>query len=384
MKKILSTATLIAVTFALITSCKNHSPKENGHDHEEETAAKLQQHEEKHNSDDIILEPEVAERYGVKTSTIDSTSYNVPVRVTGQLLASPSDEMIVTATTTGVVTFGKAMMLGEHVGTGQQLATIKARTATGDNPNAQASAAIASAKRELDRLKPLLDDGIATIADYNAALAAYEAAKASYSQSAASGSVKSPCSGVVTELLATSGQFVETGTSLAKITKNTQLILRADLPESQQTKASSFQSAHVKLPSADEWIALENISGKRIDNADLPTLSGYTPIFFSLRNNGQLKAGSFVDVELTGASRSAGIIIPVKAIIEQQGSYYVFVKTGDHSYQRRRIEIGNKSGNEAEVTSGLHAGETLVTDGASALKMAETSGNIPEGHSHTH
>lgn len=373
--------TITAIMIFLTTSCGTHNHKEAQQESGNHKASDAQQ---AHPDDEIILEPELAQKYGVMTATVQPSEFMASLRITGQLLTSPSEEALVTATTTGTVTLGKSMIIGTAVTAGQRLATIKARTATGDNPNAASTAAIASAKRELERLKPLLDDGIATMAEYNAALAAYEAAKASYSPASASGAVSAPISGSITQLLATSGQFVETGTPLAKITRNSQLILRADLPESEQSKAASYNRAAIKLPSSDEWLQLSAAGGKRLDNADLPTLAGYYPLFFIFNNSHGLTSGTFVDVELESNTPKRAILIPATALTEQQGTHYVFVKVDAHGYEQRPVTVGSRKGSEVEITSGLTDGESIVTAGVSALKMARSSGNVPEGHSHNH
>lgn len=36
------------------------------------------------------------------------------------------------------------------------------------------------------------------------------------------------------------------------------------------------------------------------------------------------------------------------------------------------------------MSSGLKTGDELVTEGATVVKMAESSGAVPEGHSHNH
>ncbi|MCM1348394.1 MAG: efflux RND transporter periplasmic adaptor subunit [Firmicutes bacterium] len=368
------------LAFAILFGCKKAEHNELAHHHDAEQEAQ----EHKHGNAEIILEPEQAQKFGVKVDTLQPQEFNSALRVTGQLFTSPSCEAVVSATTAGVLKMSTAMTPGGKVSAGQQVASITPRSATGDNPNAQANAAINAAKRELDRLKPLLDDGIATIAEYNAALANYESAKSTFSRAAASGTVTSPISGTVTQLLANTGQFVETGTPLARISSNTQLILRADVPESMSGQLHSITMARIKLPENSDWVSLANLNGHRIDNTDMPVVSGYTPLFFSFRNNGDFSAGSYVDVELTGGTPTSALLVPEQAIVEQQGSKYVFVKVSDHGYEKRLVNVGNSSGGYVEITGGLAAGDAVVIAGASVVKMAETSGNVPQGHTHNH
>lgn len=375
------TPAMLFLVMALTTSCRHSENNELSHSHSNE-AEKLESHE--HSSSDIILEPEAAEQFGVKTEIVKKTQIISAIHTTGVLLTTPSEDFIISAPTNGIVSYMPSVIIGENVKSGQKLASISAKNSLGDNPNVSADAAIKAAKRELDRIKPLLDDGIATMSEYNDALSAYENAKASYSPSSAKGAITANFNGTIVQILATSGQFVETGTPLLRLSRNKSLVLRADLPEADLSEANKITNAKIKLPSSNEWLDLSNYHAQRIDNTDLPSSAGYIPIYFRFSNVSELAVGTFVNVELMCNDKSEGFSIPKAALIEQQGNYFVFVKTGDHSYQKRQVTLGAKSADMVEVTSGVADGDCLVTAGVTSVKLAETSGAVPEGHSHNH
>lgn len=359
-----------------------------GHDHSESSSdAEHEAHEaaeHKHDSGDIVLESETADRFGVKCSDVSSEAFAGALMVTGELSGTAGDEVVISAPTTGVLSWTVDMTPGLDIRAGQQLARIQAKNATGDDPNRVAKAAVASAKRELDRLRPLLDAGIATKAEYNAALSAYESAVASVSVASNSGVVKSPRGGVVTEVIASTGAFVETGTVLARVVQNRNLVLRADIPEADASILSHVSDVKIRLMGSDEWISLANAGMRKLNSSDMPAKAGYYPAYYSFRNDGRFASGSYVEVELeTGDSREC-MVLPESALVEQQGGYYTYVKTGDHSYQKRSVTIGSRNGNRVEIKSGLKAGERVVTEGAQIVRMAESSGAVPEGHSHNH
>lgn len=373
-----------AISFSFMTfGCRHAEKNELAHDHSHE-AAEEEHSDDKHSDDEIIVEPETAEKFGIKTTVIEPMAFSSGIQVTGQLLTPSSDEAVVSASTSGILTLSPSLTIGSKVSAGQQLGRIAAKSASGDDPNAMAKADIATAKREVERLKPLLDEGIITKADYNSALAAYERAKASFSHAAVAGTVKSPISGTITQMLANTGQFVETGTPLARIVQNRHLVLRVDLPEKYRSQLSSISGAEIRTATGDDWTALSELSGKKIDSNEFPVQTGYIPLFYSFTNNGNFSSGSFVEVNLTGTPGDTQIVIPVSSIIEQQGENYVYVKVGDHGYEKRHIIISGRSGDKVSVRSGLKTGDELVTEGATVVKMAEASGAVPEGHSHNH
>lgn len=369
-------AVLLLPAILSLYSCHNSHSTEEKHIETEKSG---------HKPGEIIVEPEMAQQLGIRTSTAAAEVFESSIKVTGQIIASPTDENVIAATTNGCLTLSPTLTIGTRVGKGQAIGHISARSASGDDPNQTARAEIAAAKRNLDRIKPLLDDGIATMNEYNEALAAYEIAKANYSTASASGSVISPAAGTIVEVLATSGQYVQTGTPIVKITRNSTLILRADVPQEFAAASAEVTNARMKSPVDNQWYAISEMSGRRIEGRDLPVNAGYTPVYFSFTNRNNLfAAGMFTDVELSGSVMAEQIVVPLTAFVEDQGEKYVYVKTGEHSYEKRRVNVAETSGNKAAVTAGLKAGESVVTEGAAAVKMAEKSGAVPEGHSHNH
>jgi multidrug efflux pump subunit AcrA (membrane-fusion protein) len=55
-------------------------------------------------------------------------------------------------------------------------------------------------------------------------------------------------------------------------------------------------------------------------------------------------------------------VVPVTSIIYENSSTKVFVVEGDRA-KEKKIKIGNKYGENVEVTEGLQGGETLVIVG---------------------
>jgi membrane fusion protein, heavy metal efflux system len=89
--------------------------------------------------------------------------------------------------------------------------------------------------------------------------------------------------------------------------------------------------------------------------------------------NRVLRRDMFVRVLISSRQEHTGILIPVSAVLrDDQNLPYVFVSVGANSFARRRIDLGNRVGDNYEVTSGLKAGDQLVTDGALFLQFAES------------
>jgi multidrug efflux pump subunit AcrA (membrane-fusion protein) len=91
----------------------------------------------------------------------------------------------------------------------------------------------------------------------------------------------------------------------------------------------------------------------------------------------QLRPGMYAEVELQSGGESA-LAIPREAMMDGGEIVYAFVVTNGTRFEPRRIEIGRRSDDWVEVTSGLRENETVVTsanfliDSESRLQAAIT------------
>ncbi len=362
---------------------EEHHHDEDGEDHDEhEREAGSHSHE-----GEIMLSPEKARKLGVIVTEITPGSFEEVVTVSGELTAAPSAQSTVTARSAGIVTLSDAATPGSVVRQGQSIASISGKGMAGGDSNEASAVALAAAKRELDRLTPLHKDGIVSTRDYNAALQAYESAKAAVGNSngTAGSAAVAPTSGTLTALLVSQGQYVDAGTPIAQISASSDLNLCASLPERMirflpQVKGAKFRTAY-----SDVVYDIADFNGRRTaQGATTVADKGYFPVYFTLANDGSLSSGSFCEVYLTGAEREGVISVPVAAISEQQGKFFVYVQEHDDAYEKRPVTLGADAGDRVEVVAGLQPGDKVVTDGVTFVRLAETSGAIPEGHSHSH
>ena len=129
-----------------------------GHDHDHEDHDHDHEGHEGHDhgsGDEIVLEPEKAARFGVKTMKAEATGMNDVIKVTGVVSGSAASVGSFSAPTSGVFTFASDIAVGSRVSKGQLIGMVKSTAVTGGDQNAAARATLEAAKRELDRLKPL-------------------------------------------------------------------------------------------------------------------------------------------------------------------------------------------------------------------------------------
>ena len=358
--------------------------------HNEESASQLQseeEHEREHDHTGLIkLDEQRANEYGVSTEKIEASDFHNVIYVAGQIEAKATDESVATATRSGILTLAPDINQGVKVSAGTSIGAIRSANVQGADPTAEAIAARDAAKRELDRIAPLHDDGIVSTQKYNEALSAFQQADAALRNSKqGSGSVSAPKTGVITQLLVKSGDYVEAGQRVAVISGNTNLTLRADVPEKYALEISGIETAKFRPGSSENTYSLEDLNGKLMtSNGSGISANGYLPIYFSFDNNGAIAPGAFAEIYLISGKRPGVISVPKGAIVEINGNKCVYSRHGEGLYEKHVVTTGSSDGQRVEIISGLESGEDVVVNGAQVVRMAETSATAVPGHTHNH
>ncbi len=111
--------------------------------------------------------------------------------------------------------------------------------------------------------------------------------------------------------------------------------------------------------------------------------SYYVPVTFEFDNAGNIVPGALVEVYLLGAERSGVLSLPLSALTEEQGMYFVYLQEDKEVYRKQEVRIGADDGQRVEILAGLKAGDRVVTRGAMHVKLASASNAIP-AHTHSH
>lgn len=334
------------------------------------------------NSEEIILSVNEAMRFGVYSQMVKPQKFSEVIKVSGQVLSAPDDQSVVVAPSSGILTFANGVIEGKKVSIGSTIAAVSARGISGGDANEASRIAYEAAKAEYERVTPLHNDGIISTKDYNAIKQAYEQAKAAYTGNASGSAATAVSNGVITKLLVKQGEYVSVGQPIAIISGNTRLTLRADMPEKYYNFLPTISTANIRSAYSENVISLSDLNGKLVSSSATSSQPGYIPVYFTFDNDGAVIPGAFVEVYLIGSTRQNVIVLPVDAITEQQGKYYVYVKLDDECYEKRSVTLGNSDGKNYEIKSGLTRKDEVVSRGAIIVKLAEASGAIPAGHSH--
>jgi RND family efflux transporter MFP subunit len=80
-----------------------------------------------------------------------------------------------------------------------------------------------------------------------------------------------------------------------------------------------------------------------------------------------VRPGSFVDVRLVTQRHDNALLIPKRALVEEAGEKYVFLLNKD-MVVRRTVRVGFTDDANAEILSGVDAGNSVVTAGQGSLR----------------
>ena len=197
----------------------------------------------------------------------------------------------------------------------------------------------------------------------------------------ASGEVRvvSPLAGVLLARTAVPGTVVEAGSALAVVTDASSLWLQVQAPE----QLASLFARGAQLRFTLSAFAAETLSAPiEAVGAALDAESRTLGVRARVANaSGRLKPEMLASVMVQGAQRSNGVVVPDDAVQQLNGKSVVFAVTPDGKggalLTARAVTVGARSGGRIAVTSGLKAGDVIVTRGAFTVKAAVQTGSMP-------
>ena len=86
----------------------------------------------------------------------------------------------------------------------------------------------------------------------------------------------------------------------------------------------------------------------------------------------QLRPGQFVKVNVLGAVRPNGILVPQRAVQQGAKSHFVWVVAKDGKAEQRPVTAGAWNGDDWFITDGLHGGDQVVVDGGIRVSPGAT------------
>jgi multidrug efflux pump subunit AcrA (membrane-fusion protein) len=88
---------------------------------------------------------------------------------------------------------------------------------------------------------------------------------------------------------------------------------------------------------------------------------------------GVLRDGMQITVLIKSVDGPSALVVPLEAVLRDGLHAFVFVQKADDYVERRRVTVGRTDGEFIEITSGIVAGEAVVSAGGRELQTAFAS-----------
>ena len=412
MKQTIKTFLLCLATCYVLSSCNNTSGSGHGHSHSEEVHDHAHHDHDSHDHsheghgheghdhghsheggnaspDEITLSAESAAAAGVTAEVIVPGPFRGVLEVSGRIMPAPEDETTVVASVPGIVSFAAPLIEGSRVNEGSPMFTISSRHLQDGDPVQRARIEYETAKQEYDRAARLVEDNIVSRQEYEAAKGRYETARLTYEALASNDGengtvVKSPIRGYVRNCLVKEGDYVTVGTPLAGVITGSKLYLKADVSERYLNHLPGVNDANFKLSYGDRVYTASELGGRLLGyGRSTDETNAYIPVTFAFNGTEDILPGAFAQVWLLSAERDGVISLPVEAVTEAQGHFFVYIKLDETCYKKQEVTLGATDGQRYEILTGLKGGENVVTRGATHVKLA-SAGNLIPAHTHNH
>ncbi len=255
---------------------------------------------------------------------------------------------------------------------------------------AQAEAQVAKFAAELKRTEPLAKAGAASQSDLDAAVASSLAANADRDAAKADlvraqldltySTISAPFAGIAGKASVDPGALVSPSSDVLAtldevdpiaidftVSEGELLGLRADLAAG-RLKAPELEKLPLKaqlvdgsvLPQ-DGHLAFRDVRVKPETGTALVRARFPNP-------DGKLRAGQFIRLTLTGATRIGALLVPQTAVLQSPTGATVYVVDKDGKAEVRKITLGAWRGDRWVISDGLTVGDIVVVDGVQRVR----------------
>ena len=335
----------------------------------------------------VSLTAQAVERAGIVVASVATATSGADIRLPGIVEPNAYRQVAVTPLVSGRVTRVSAE-LGAVIRRGQTLAQIYSpELAEAQTKYVSARAMLDAHDRELQRTQKLVEIGAAsrqelerTHAEHSAQAAAVQSARSqlellgvpsstvdalgSGSRVDATTSVSAPVEGVVTERAANVGLNVDPASKLFTIVDLSTVWIVADVYEKDLSRVRVGSETTI---TAAAWPGLSRRGRVSYIDPQMHPETRTAKVRIEVPNpSGELRLGMYVDVVVTGASGAPVPVIP-RSAVQQLGDrtvVYLVNPKEPGTFTEREVILGEASGEHVKVTSGVQAGDAVVTEGS--------------------
>ncbi len=318
----------------------------------------------------------------VRTLTVGATPTTATNTYAGEVRARYDSTL---AFRVGGKLVSRQVDVGETVRAGQVLARLDPGDLQLGDAAAMAQVAAAQAQfkvagNDLERVRGLFAKGYASQGELDRYSSQFEAAKAQLQAAAAQrqqianqasySTLTADADGVVTAVLAESGQVVAAGQPVVQLARAGAIEIAAAIPEDRVNSVREGMAVTVSLWAADDKIYPGVI--RELSSAADPLTRTYAVRVSVPQAPAAMKLRMTASVTIPQPDLPDSIHLPAPAMVSQQGKAGVWlVQPGTSLVQFREVRFAGVEGNQILASAGLKAGDVVVTAGAAYLREGQ-------------
>lgn len=226
----------------------------------------------------------------------------------------------------------------------------------------QAKAALEITKKTFKRMEELLKAGEISQQQYDQVETEYLVSKRNFEQLNQILNIQAPISGTIISLPFREGDVPKMGDVLFTVSQMSRMVTNVFVTDKEMTFIKKGMKAEV------DWNG-KKYSG-RVSNIDL-AMDPHTrafPVEIEINNPSQeLKSGMIVNISIQTSNTEDAIVVPKQFVKHDESNHFVYVLNNDTA-KVRIVEIGQTSGNDIEIVSGLQVGDKIISCCMNTLK----------------
>lgn len=233
----------------------------------------------------------------------------------------------------------------------------------------QAQARTANLEARFQRMAEMLAQGLTSSQDFETSKSELATAKSDEGLARLNLSyttVTAPFSGRVTRRLVNIGQTASVGTPLFEIADFDPLLARVHVPAKEFRRLRADQPVELTLDSVDRRLQGRITLVSPIIDAQSGTIK--VTIEITAYPAG-VRPGDFAEVRVVTDSHDQALLVPRLSVISEKGEDILYVAAADSTAERRVVTLGFSDNDNAEILTGVQAGERVVVKGQRSLKQ---------------
>lgn len=279
-----------------------------------------------------------------------------------------------------------APSVGQRVRAGEVLAVLSATTQQGGF--AELRAQVERLEREVARAERLYQVGAIPERRLEEARHDLEVTRAQADAMGAGGGtgdyrlrLTAPISGVVAQRTFIPGGRVQAGEPLFTLVDPATAWLRARVPGSVASSIPGDARATFTVEGSDQ--VQETARLVSVGSVMDPRTRTVPVVFEVAAPGGLFTFGQLAQVAVPVGGTENGVVIPNRAIVDDNGTAVAYVQAGGETFERRVLTLGATDGTRTHAVAGIRPGEMVVTTGAYQVRLASMSGgDFAGGHAH--